>query len=129
MDKLMELDNRKKELSNNRQGISDNKLEISKDLISIIVPCYNEEEALPAFYRAASDAVKEIEGADCEFIFIDDGSRDHTADILQRLSAMDGRCRYLSLSELRKRGGNVCGAAKCLWRLLCLYGCGPPTSA
>lgn len=99
MDKLMELDNRKKELSNNRQGISDNKLEISKDLISIIVPCYNEEEALPAFYRAASDAVKEIEGADCEFIFIDDGSRDHTADILQRLSAMDGRCRYLSFSR------------------------------
>lgn len=69
------------------------------DKISIIVPCYNEEKVLPAFYRAASDAVKDIEGADCEFIFVDDGSRDHTADILQSFSYMDTRCKYLSFSR------------------------------
>ena len=38
--------------------------ETDRDLISIIVPCYNEEKALPAFYRAAADAVKDIRGAD-----------------------------------------------------------------
>ena len=52
------------------------------DKISIIVPCYNEEKALPGFYRAVSGAVKDIDGAECEFIFVDDGSRDHTPDIL-----------------------------------------------
>ena len=52
--------------------------EITRDLISIIVPCYNEEKALPAFYRAVTDASKDIDGADCEFIFVDDGSRDST---------------------------------------------------
>lgn len=51
-----------------------------RDLSSIIVPCYNEEKVLPAFYKAASDAVTEIESSDCEFIFVDDGSRDRTGE-------------------------------------------------
>lgn len=50
----------------------------TKDLISIIIPCYNEEKALPAFYRAVTDAVENINDANCEFIFVDDGSRDRT---------------------------------------------------
>ncbi len=70
-----------------------------KDLISIIVPCYNEEKALPAFYREASKAVSDIQGADCEFIFVDDGSRDRTAELLQNFSQADRRCRYLSFSR------------------------------
>ena len=69
------------------------------DKISIIVPCYNEEKALPAFYRETGAAVREIDGAECEFIFVDDGSRDHTADILESLSASDRRCKYLSFSR------------------------------
>lgn len=78
---------------------NDNKHEQRDDLISVIVPCYNEENVLSAFYRAASDAVKDIEGADCEFIFVDDGSRDRTPDILQSLSYADKRCKYLSFSR------------------------------
>ena len=73
--------------------------ENTKDLISIIVPCYNEEKALPAFYRAAAAAVKDIEGADCEFIFVDDGSCDRTPEILENFSQSDRRCRYLSFSR------------------------------
>ena len=73
--------------------------ENTKDLISIIVPCYNEEKALPAFYRAVTDAVKDIDGADCEFIFVDDGSKDSTSKILESYSNMDPRCRYLSFSR------------------------------
>ena len=53
------------------------------DVISIIVPCFNEESVLPAFYSAVSDAASSIEGAVCEFLFIDDGSSDRTAEILQ----------------------------------------------
>lgn len=69
------------------------------DLISIIVPCYNEEKSLPEFYRAVSAAAEKIDGADCEFIFVDDGSSDHTPDLLHALSCADKRCRYLSFSR------------------------------
>ena len=69
------------------------------DKISIIVPCYNEEDALPEFYRAASDAVRDIDGSEYEFIFVDDGSTDHTPDILESLSMSDGHCRSLSFSR------------------------------
>ncbi|MDN0061622.1 glycosyltransferase family 2 protein [Mediterraneibacter glycyrrhizinilyticus] len=69
------------------------------DKISIIVPCYNEEKALPEFYRVTSDAVNGIEGAVCEFIFVDDGSSDHTSDILESFACADSRCRYISFSR------------------------------
>lgn len=84
-------------MSDHAENITEKKPD--RDLISIIVPCYNEEKALPAFYRAAADAVKDIRGADCEFIFVDDGSRDSTPEILEHFSAMDPRCRYLSFSR------------------------------
>lgn len=70
-----------------------------QDKISIIVPCFNEEKALPKFYRAVSEAVAEIDGAECEFIFVDDGSSDRTPEILQEFSSADSRCRYLSFSR------------------------------
>ena len=69
------------------------------DKISIIVPCYNEEKALPDFYRETTHATEDIEGAECEFIFVDDGSGDHTADILESLASADTRCRYISFSR------------------------------
>ena len=50
-------------------------------LISLIVPCYNEEEAMPLFYKEASRVAAEMKashGAEFEFIFVDDGSRDGT---------------------------------------------------
>ena len=71
----------------------------NKNVLTIVVPCYNEEKALPAFYRAVTDAVKDINSADCEFIFVDDGSRDSTPKILENFSDMDSRCRYLSFSR------------------------------
>lgn len=67
--------------------------------ISIIVPCYNEEEMLPAFYKETRRTVSAIPGAAYEFIFIDDGSKDHTLDILRLLSCQDGCCRYISFSR------------------------------
>ena len=59
-----------------------------RDLISIIVPCYNEEESLPIFY----DEVKKVSvnlykkyNVNIEFIFINDGSKDATLDVLKKL--------------------------------------------
>lgn len=69
------------------------------DKISIIVPCYNEEQVLSMFYQEIDKAVRGIETAECEFIFIDDGSRDHTPEILQSLVYQDKRCKYLSFSR------------------------------
>lgn len=67
--------------------------------ISIIVPCYNEEEILPAFYAETQKAIEAIPDTAWEFIFIDDGSKDHTLDILRLFSYQDSRCQYLSFSR------------------------------
>ena len=71
-------------------------------LISLIVPCYNEEEAMPLFYKEASRVAAEMKtshGADFEFIFVDDGSRDGTLRVARELHAQDPRVRYVSFSR------------------------------
>lgn len=71
-------------------------------LISLIVPCYNEEEALPLFYAEAAREAGEMaksHGADFEFIFVDDGSTDGTLAAAKALRARDDRVRYLSFSR------------------------------
>lgn len=67
--------------------------------ISIIVPCYNEEEVLPAFYQTTREIAVSIPDTSYEFVFIDDGSKDHTLDILRLLSYQDKCCRYISFSR------------------------------
>lgn len=69
------------------------------DKISIIVPCYNEEESLPLFYQETVKELHSIENIDYEFVFIDDGSRDHTMDVLKMLTYKDKRCLYFSFSR------------------------------
>lgn len=70
-------------------------------MLSIVVPCYNEEEGLELFYREVSrivpDAMPQIE--DVEFLFIDDGSSDGTLTVARRLAEEDPRVRYLSFSR------------------------------
>ena len=67
--------------------------------ISIIVPCYIEEDALPIFYKEINRASKEMKSVDFEFLFINDGSRDKTLDILRDLSKKDKRVRFISFSR------------------------------
>ncbi len=67
--------------------------------ISIIVPCYNEEEALPLFYEEITKVAKQMEKVEFEFMFINDGSKDKTLDILRELSKKDKRVRYVSFSR------------------------------
>lgn len=68
-------------------------------LISIIVPCYNEQESLPLFYDEISKIAEIMYEHEFEFLFIDDGSKDNTINILKSLSISDHRVRYISFSR------------------------------
>ncbi len=70
-----------------------------KKLISAVVPCYNEEEALPLFYAEIVKVAERLPEADFEFLFINDGSRDKTLPILRDLAKRDPRVRYISFSR------------------------------
>ena len=66
--------------------------------ISIIIPCYNEEQAIPYFYKEINKISKEIK-ATFEFIFVNDGSKDNTIGILKKYSKKDKRVKYLNFSR------------------------------
>jgi len=66
--------------------------------ISIIVPCFNEEEVLQIFYDKITEISAGID-ADFEFLFVDDGSKDKTLDILREFSQNDERVKYISFSR------------------------------
>lgn len=70
-----------------------------KDKISIIVPCYNEEESLPLFYEEINKVSLRMKSVVFEFLFINDGSVDSTLDILKKLAKSDKRVRYISFSR------------------------------
>ena len=72
---------------------------MKKEKISIVVPCYNEQESLPHFYKEVSKISKEMKEVDFEFLFVNDGSKDKTLSILRDLSKKDKRVRYLSFSR------------------------------
>ncbi len=71
----------------------------NKEKISIVVPCYNEEESLPIFYKEIDKVSKGMENVDFELLFINDGSSDNTLSILRKLAKEDNRVRYLSFSR------------------------------
>ncbi len=66
--------------------------------ISLVVPCYNEEEAIPVFYEEAVKALAAV-GERFELIFVDDGSKDGTLSVLRMFAGRDDRVRYLSFSR------------------------------
>ena len=71
-------------------------------LISLIVPCYNEEEAMPLFYQEAARVAAQMgksHGAEFEIIFVDDGSKDGTLRVARELHDADPRVRYVSFSR------------------------------
>lgn len=67
--------------------------------ISIIVPCYNEEEALPIFYDEITKVMKELPNYELELLLINDGSKDKTLEEIRELSKKDERVRYVSFSR------------------------------
>lgn len=72
-------------------------------IISVVVPCYNEEEVLPLFYQEITKIADEMKNAhnelEFEFLFIDDGSKDKTLCEFRELAEKDNRVRYISFSR------------------------------
>ena len=70
-----------------------------KKLISIIIPCYNEEETIDKLYKEIIKVTKKIKEVNFELLFIDDGSKDKTLKIVKKLSEKDNKVRYISFSR------------------------------
>ncbi|MCD7739158.1 MAG: glycosyltransferase family 2 protein [Lachnospiraceae bacterium] len=81
-------------------------------LLSVIVPCYNEEENVPLFYEEfiKNQSFFDGRGMDLEIIYVDDGSRDCTKEEIRRLHERDGRVRMVSFSRnFGKEAGLLAG--------------------
>ena len=72
---------------------------IVRRLVSLVIPCYNEQEALPYLYDELKNVTKEISEYDFEFLFVDDGSWDHTKDMILEYAKEDKRVRYFGFSR------------------------------
>ena len=69
-----------------------------KKTISLIVPCFNEEESLPIFYNEVTKVLKTM-NVDYELLFIDDGSIDNTSKIIEGFSKKNKKIKYISFSR------------------------------
>ncbi len=69
-----------------------------KPMITLIIPCYNEQESLPVFYQAVTAVLEEMK-CSYELLFVDDGSKDQTLYILKDIANQDVNVRYLSFSR------------------------------
>ena len=72
---------------------------MSKDIISIVVPCHNEEEMVPIIHKEITAGSEQLPDAVFEMIFVNDGSKDATLAELKRLASLDERVHYLSFSR------------------------------
>ncbi|MBQ3526477.1 MAG: glycosyltransferase family 2 protein [Akkermansia sp.] len=68
-------------------------------ILSLVVPCYNEKEALPYFMEEVEKVTKEIKGIETEVILINDGSKDETIEVIRELKKSYSCIRYLSFSR------------------------------
>lgn len=67
--------------------------------ISLVVPCYNEEEVLPYFYEEFCKVAEDLAQFRVEVIFVDDGSKDSTLAVIKEMAEKDIRVKYLSFSR------------------------------
>lgn len=67
--------------------------------ITIIIPAYNEEEALPYLYERLEKLMKEIQNYEFEVLFVDDGSKDKTLEIIKEMREYDKRINYVTFSR------------------------------
>ena len=70
-----------------------------REKLSIIIPMYNEEEVLLFLYKRLVSLGEKIEGYDIEFLFVNDGSKDKSLEIIKDLKKNDDRVCYLNLSR------------------------------
>ena len=72
---------------------------MNKKVISIIVPCYNEEEMIPLFYDEINKISQTMDTVMFEFIFVNDGSKDGSLKKFKELATKDTRVKYYSFSR------------------------------
>ena len=81
--------------------------------ISVVVPCYNEEKAIPIFYKEMNKVMDKMKKLDFELIFVDDGSSDSTLEVCKKLAKEDKRVKFLSFSRnFGKEAGIYAGLNK-----------------
>lgn len=81
-----------------------------KKLLSVVVPCYNEEAALGKFYEEITRVAGEMSELDFEFVLVDDGSSDKTLEEMEKLAKKDKRVRFVSFSRnFGKEAGLLAG--------------------
>ena len=69
-----------------------------KELVSIVVPCFNEEESLPLFYKEVIKVLKKLK-EDYELVLVNDGSKDNTITKIKELAKIDKHVSYISFSR------------------------------
>lgn len=67
--------------------------------LSLVVPSYNEEETIPIFYKEAQKVESKLNNVEVEYLFIDDGSKDRTLEVLRDLNEKDSHVHYVSFSR------------------------------
>lgn len=78
--------------------------------VSVVVPCYNEEETIEKFHQAISELWAGIKDYELELLFVDDGSKDKTLDLIHNLATKDENVRYCSFSRnFGKEAAIFCG--------------------
>lgn len=83
------------------------------DKISLVIPCYNEQEALPFLYEELEKVSSEMSDQEFEFIFVNDGSKDRTLQVIKELKVKDERVHYVSFSRnFGKEAGIYAGLKK-----------------
>ena len=82
--------------------------------VSFIIPCYNEEEVLPLLYQRLNNVSNELKDYECEFIFINDGSKDKTEEIIENLNKNDNRVKLYSFARnFGHQAAVSCGIHRC----------------
>ena len=67
--------------------------------LSLIIPCYNEEDTISHLYQELVRVSAEMPDYDFEYLFIDDGSKDNTLSIVENLAKNDNRITYIAFSK------------------------------
>ena len=94
---------------------------MEKKLISVVVPCYNEEEALPFFFEEIDKVMGEMPDYNFEVIYVDDGSKDKTLSILRERAAVDKFTRFVSFSRnFGKEAGMLAGLRESKGDFVCI---------
>ena len=83
-----------------------------KDLISVVVPCYNESEALPKFIEVLDRIIAKMDYVDFQVVLVNDGSKDDTLEVMKQIAQTHPGVKYVSFSRnFGKEAGMYAGLA------------------